>query len=123
MKNLSDDRRFLDLLQKWWAGDFRRTDQRELDALTGSDEFRREAFEGFQENSEAVSSHEVGAIRARFEKKYRRQKGRSVPLNWVLAAAAMGLLILATVWLFDGFSSQNGGDVAMKNEVLCIWLS
>ncbi len=112
------DKAFLDLLKKWLSGDFRRTDGEQVQSLTDGDDFRREAFEGFSEQSQTVGEKQVSAMRARFEKKYGSKKGgRTVPMNWLLAAAACGILILGTVWLYDKTGQTMGEDanqIAMK---------
>ena len=79
------DKAFIDLLKKWLSGDFRRTDGERLQSMVAGDDFRREAFEGFSEQSEAVGEREVSAMRVRFEKKYGKEKGgRPVPLTWMV---------------------------------------
>lgn len=96
------DKAFLDLLKKWLSGDFRRTDGERLQSMMADDDFQREAYEGFAEQSETVDERQVSAMRARFEKKYGRKKGgRSVPMTWLMAAAACGLLVFGTIWLFQ----------------------
>jgi outer membrane biosynthesis protein TonB len=114
------DNRFLELLRKWLSGDFRQTDAERLQSLMEKDDFQRAAFEGFAENSETVSTKEVSAMRRRFDQKYGAKKGgRIVSMNWILAAAACGILVLATVWLFDKSAEKIGdnGAISMNQDL------
>ncbi len=114
------DRDFVGLLKNWLSGDLWRADAERLQSLTEGDDFRREAFEGFCEQSEKVDERQVSAMRARFEKKYGRKKTRSMPMTWAMAAAACALLAFGTIWLFEKTGETAGEQatpqIAMQKE-------
>jgi hypothetical protein len=90
------DKRLLELLERWQTGDFTRADEQELSALSNSDDFRREAVEGFWALPEEDHAAHLAALRRRLQ----NRTGRRVPLPQMWAAiAAAGLLILAVIWL------------------------
>lgn len=92
------DKRLLDLLERWQTGDFSRADEQELQELAASDEFRRETVEGFWANPEADHSTHIASLRARL----RLQAGgtRRVAFTQMLTAvAAVFLLVLGVIWL------------------------
>ena len=93
----NNDKRLIELLERWQSGDFSRADEQELLSLTDSDDFRRETVEGFLSLPEVDHAAHLEAIRT----KLRQQNGgkKRVFLMPILAAAAVLLLILATVWL------------------------
>ena len=94
----NDDKRLLELLERWQSGDFSRADERELHALADSDDFRREAVEGFWSLPEADHAAHLIALRSRLGK--RTGVAKRVALPQILAAiAAVGLLVLTVVWL------------------------
>ncbi|MDX1911084.1 MAG: energy transducer TonB [Saprospiraceae bacterium] len=91
----NDDKRLLELLDRWQTGNFSRADEQELQALTSSDDFRREAVEGFFSLPEADHRVNLEAIRSRL-----RPAARHVAWPRILAAAAaVAILISAAVWL------------------------
>lgn len=89
----TDDARFLALLERWLQGDFTRADERELRALTETDDFRREAWEGFMALPEGRHEVHLEALRRRL----RRQPGgnRIPPALWAAAAAILTVLLVA----------------------------
>jgi len=90
------DKRLLELLERWHTGDFSRADEQELSALSHSDDFRREAVEGFWALPEADHASHLASLRLRLQ----RRNGRRVALPQMWAAiAAIGLLVLAVIWL------------------------
>ena len=95
----SDDKRFLDLLQKWQEGTFTRRDELELQALAGSDDFRREAWEGFQLYPEADHERRLATLRARIRPE---SGGKRVFLPQIMAAAAVFVVLLGALWFFRG---------------------
>ncbi len=97
----SDDKRLLELLERWQSGDFTRADEQELQSLADSDEFRREAVAGFWAFPESDHAVYLASIRSRLHK--RNDGGIRVSMPKLMAAiAAMGLLVLAVVWLIPG---------------------
>jgi len=93
----ADDNRFLDLLQKWQAGDFTRGDEQELQALARSDDFRREALEGFMLHPEEDHNTRLMALRARLQPTGAVRRSL-FPQIW--AAAAALVLLIAALWFF-----------------------
>ena len=94
----NDDKRLLELLERWHLGNFSRANEQELQALTDSDEFRREAVEGFWSLPETEHDIHLASLRERLRK--RTGGVRMVALPQILAAvAAVGLLLLAVIWL------------------------
>lgn len=92
----NDDKRLIELLDRWQSGNFSRADEQELQELTSSDEFRREAVEGYYTMPEADHAARLAAIRSRI------LPGRARRVAWprvLAAAAALVLLISAAVWL------------------------
>lgn len=108
----SDDMRFLDLLQKWQEGNFTRSDEQELQALTRADDFRREAWEGFQMHPEEDHSARLAALRARIQP---GKAVRRVLLPPITAVAAVLVLLLAAIWFFRSPDPQPE-DVIAQNE-------
>ncbi|MBC7777865.1 MAG: energy transducer TonB [Phycisphaerae bacterium] len=94
----NDDKRLLELLERWQSGDFSRAHEQELQALTDSDEFRRETVEGFWSLPETDHAAHLASLRARLRK--RTGGGRIVAFPQILAAvAAISVLVLAVIWL------------------------
>jgi outer membrane biosynthesis protein TonB len=94
-----DDKRLLELLERWQSGDFTRADEQELQSLADSDEFRREAVEGFWSLPEADHSQHLAALRERLRNQSGHGRRAFLP-QFYMAAAAVFLLVLAVVWLF-----------------------
>ena len=111
-----DDARFLDLLRRWLSGDFTRSDERELQALTDSDEFRREAMEGFMSLPE--EDHEARLLALR--KKIGLRSGmpaeplRRAAIPGIWAAAAALILLIVAIWVFPKWTADRTGPVAAK---------
>lgn len=99
-----DDARFLDLLQRWQNGDFTRADEQELNALAASDDFRREAMEGFMSLPDAAHDERLTALRLRLQKKLGGQRVLALPQ--ILAAAAVLVLLLAALWFFPQWNEK-----------------
>lgn len=93
-----NDARFLELLQRWQSGDFSRADEQELNALAASDDFRREAMEGFMSLPEAAHEERLAALRIRLKK--RVGGGRIIALPQILATAAALILLLVAIFFF-----------------------
>ena len=87
------DKRLLELLEQWQTGQFTRADEQELQTLTDSDEFRREAVEGFWALPEADHATHLASIRERL----RRRTGgmhtgcNSAPIHGHVAISALAL--------------------------------
>lgn len=94
----NDDKRLLELLERWQSGDFSRTDEQELQALTDSDAFRREAVEGFWSLPEANHDAHLASLRTRLRE--RSGAGRRFMLPQMMAAAAVILMVIAAIWFF-----------------------
>lgn len=101
-----NDKRLLDLLERWQSGDFSRADEQELQSLTASDDFRRESAEGFMSASETDHSRHLASLRSRLRQ--RTGTARRVMFPQLLAAvAAVAILILTVVWLMPVQEKQN----------------
>lgn len=109
-----NDTRFLELLQRWQSGDFTRADEQELNTLAASDDFRREALEGFMSQPEAAHEERLAALRLRLQK--RVGGGRWVALPQMLAAAAVLVLLLAAIWFFPQWNQNDSAPVAQAQE-------
>jgi len=97
----NQDARFLDLLRKWQSGDFTRSDERELDALTQGDDFRRETWEGFTAQPEAEHEQRLAALRLRLRLRAGLGQTRRIgPLPMMMAAAAAVALLVVAVLFF-----------------------
>ncbi|MBL7803474.1 MAG: TonB family protein [Saprospiraceae bacterium] len=92
-----DDTRFLDLLERWTRGEFTRADEQELLALTRTDDFRREAWEGLSDAPEEDHAERIAALRRRLTGQQPSGRGLVMP-PWLAAAAAV-LLLLVAVWV------------------------
>jgi outer membrane biosynthesis protein TonB len=110
--NTNDDLRLLELLERWQSGDFSRADEREMRALAGTDDFRREAVEGFLSLPEADHAARLAALRARLRPGARRM---ALP-RWMAAAAALALLV-AAVWFFQN-PKPNDADTLAQTEAI-----
>ncbi|MFN0033559.1 MAG: energy transducer TonB [Saprospiraceae bacterium] len=107
----NDDKRLLELLEGWQSGNFSRADEQELQALADSDEFRREAVQGFWSLPEDDHAAHLASLRERLRK--RTGGGRRVALPQIFAAAAaVALLISAAIWLIP--SKEVGVPMAQK---------
>ena len=105
MSSPSDDQRFLDLLQRWQSGDFTRQDEQALRSLTESDDFRREAMEGFQSAPEENHDERLTALRERLQTA--GPQARVLPFAQVLAVAAALLVLIAAFLFFPrGFKDE-----------------
>lgn len=110
-----DDARFLDLLQRWQNGDFTRADEQELNALAASDDFRREAMEGFMSLPDTAHDDRLTALRLRLQKRVGGQRVLALPQ--ILAAAAALVLLLAALWFFPKWNEKNDtGIVQTQTE-------
>ncbi|MEZ4891737.1 MAG: energy transducer TonB [Saprospiraceae bacterium] len=117
MNNSSNinDKRFLDLLQKWQSGDFTRADEVEMNQLTRNDPFLKEAAEGYYANPELDHEAVLEALR----NKVRGKKGvRRVMFPQWLALAAALCLILAAVWFVNGPSTELKEEGLADNRAL-----
>lgn len=106
----NDDKRLLELLERWQSGDFTRSDEQELQALADSDEFRREAVEGFWALPEASHATHLASLRTRLRE--RTGVGRRVMFPQLMAAAAVVLLVIAAIVFFP--SEQKEAPMAAE---------
>lgn len=105
-----DDQNFLDLLQRWLRGDFRRSDEANLGELTRDDDFRREAMEGFRLTADADHSEPLASLRQRLALRTGLHTSENLRPVWManlMAAAAVLVLIFGAVWFFQ---NQNFGE-------------
>lgn len=114
------DARFLDLLRKWQSGDFTRRDEQEMQALTESDEFRRETWQGFQSHPEA--DHEGGLAGLSQGLRQDTEEMRPVVIArplWMAAAAAI-VLLLSAVFFFrkNSPAGEDSAPMAVQEEAL-----
>lgn len=101
------------LLRRWLSGDIRAAEERELDRAANEDPFLRDALDAYRRHPEADHGASVERIRGRLEERRRRSGGGY--MRWlprVAAAAAVLLLIGATLW----FINLPGGDTATLSE-------
>jgi protein TonB len=111
----NDDKRLLELLERWHSGDFSRAHEQELQALADSDEFRREAVEGFWSLPETEHATHLASLRLRLRK--RTDSG----MLWVssrrilTAVAAVAILVLSVIWLFP--SAEKTTPMAQQEAV------
>ena len=116
----NDDKRLLELLERWHSGDFSRANEQELQALTDSDEFRRETVAGFWSMPETDHVSHLASLRERLRK--RNGGGRIVAFPQILAAvAAISAVVLAVIWLIPGAqkpeaTSQQETQMATENQ-------
>lgn len=101
-----DDSRLLELLERWQTGDFTRADEQELQSLADSDEFRRDAVAGFWSLPEANHAAHLASLKARLGKRTLTQPIRGVASRWMMAAAAIAVLVVAVVWLMPQSGSE-----------------
>jgi Gram-negative bacterial TonB protein C-terminal len=114
------DSRFLELLHRWVEGNFTRADERELKTLTDSDDFLREAMEGFAGAPEADHRAHLQALRAGLSK---RSESLSKPASgglfarrsWLAAAASIALLVLAW-WYVPRWTSKNEATAPVAQQ-------
>jgi outer membrane biosynthesis protein TonB len=110
--NTNDDQRLLELLERWQSGDFSRAEEREMRALAGTDDFRREAVEGFLSLPETDHAARLAALRARL-----RPTARRVALPRLMAAAAALAVLVAAVWFFQNPPPHDAGTIAQTQAV------
>ncbi len=109
-----NDARFLELLQRWQSGDFTRADERELNALTASDNFRREAMEGFMSQPEAEHDERLASLRLRLQK--RMGGGRLIAMPQILAAAAVFVLLIAALLFFPKWNENDAASPVAQTQ-------
>lgn len=107
----NNDKRLIELLERWQSGDFSRADEQELLSLTDSDDFRRETVEGFLSLPEVDHAAHLAALRAKLSPQSKGSK--RIALIPMLAAAAVLLLVLATVWLIP--STEKLAPIAQES--------
>lgn len=107
----NDDARFLDLLRRWQSGDFTRSDEHELKALTDSDDFRREAMEGFMSLPDADHDSNLLALRKKVRLRSAPQPD-TVVIFRIGAAAAVLALLIAAIWVFPRWSADKTAPIA-----------
>lgn len=118
MKNTApNDSRFLDLLQRRLRGDFRRSDEQELNELASGDEFRTEALEGYQRSPEEDHQARLKALHGRLQA--RIPDTRRVAM-WprLLSIAAVLTLLFVAVWFVPGWLHDTTKDIAKQTPVL-----
>jgi hypothetical protein len=96
-----NDKKGLDLLEKWHSGDFTRADEQALQRLLANcDEFSRAAIEGYLEQPETDHLVHLSNLRNRLAQ---QEKRPSNPLFFRLAVAASFLVCAAigTWWLSE----------------------
>lgn len=111
----NQDARFLDLLHKWQSGDFTRSDEREMDALTEADDFRRETWEGFAAQPDAAHEQNLAALRLRLRQQAGLGQTRRVGLPMMWAAAASLVLLVAAVLFFRKNTTPEAAAVIADN--------
>ena len=104
-----DDQRFLDLLQRWQSGDFTRQDEQVLRSLTESDDFRREAMEGFMVLPETDHSAHLAALRKRFRPDIAPR--RVLPMPQMMAIAAALLVLVAAILFFPRAAEKQNDSI------------
>ncbi len=110
----SDDQRFLELLQRWQSGDFTRLDEQVLRSLTESDDFRREAMEGFLALPEAEHTERLTALRWRLGAV--RPRTRVLAMPQMMAIAAALLVLVAAIWFFPRAAEESSAPLAQTSE-------
>ncbi len=108
----TDDARFLQLLERWLQGDFNRSDERELYALTETDDFRREAWEGFAALPEGKHEIHLEALRRRL----RPKPGRRAPMGMWAAVAAVFVALVFAVYFLPGWLKKEAAPMAQQTE-------
>ncbi len=106
-----NDKRLLELLERWQSGDFTSADEQEIQSLTGSDEFRRESAEGFMAMPDVDHAKHLTSLQKRLKERTGTAKRVLMP-QLLTAVAAVVLLVVAVVWLIP--STEN----AAKQESL-----
>jgi len=104
------------LLRRWQSGDFTRSDEQELKALTDSDEFRREAMEGFMSLPDEDHESRLLALRSkvRLRSELAAEPARRILLFRFGAAAAILLLLIGAIWVFPKWRSDQTATVTTK---------
>ncbi len=108
--NAQNDARFLDLLQRWQSGDFDRADEQELNALAASDDFRREALEGFMSLPEAEHEERLAALRLRLNRRIGGGRLVTMPQTWAVAAGLV--LLIAAIFFIQKWNEKQDNAVA-----------
>ena len=115
MNTPSDDQRFLELLQRWQSGDFNRQDERTLRSLTESDDFRREAMEGFMALPETDHSTHLTALREQL-RMAAPPRSRVVSIPQMMAIAAALLVLVAAIWFFPRTAKEQSTPIAQNSQ-------
>ncbi len=92
----NNDKRLIELLEKWQSGDFTKQNEQELQSLTATDAFRREAVEGYLSVPEADHTQALDQLREKIRKK--SDRNTIIPINRWMAIAAALVLCIGAVW-------------------------
>lgn len=112
-----NDKRLLELLERWQSGDFTRADEQELQALTDSDAFRRETAEGYMSVPEADHAQHLASLRQRLQARSGTARKLYFP-QMLAAAAAVGIIILGVVWLMPSTEKAAvSGEISQSAEM------
>lgn len=109
-----EDLRFLELLRRWLEGNFNRADEQELQELTRTDAFRREAMDGFMELPEVDYGIQLASLRNKLKERTGNKK-RALYLPQILAVAASITLIIAAI-IFYPRTQKIGNEEIAKIE-------
>ncbi len=113
-RHTSDDARFLELLERWQTGAFNHADERELHALTESDDFRREAWEGFSALPETRHEAYLERLRERLRPRFGAKR---IPFGMWMAAAAVLALVVAAVFFWPEPAEHDAQPIAQSTDV------
>lgn len=106
-----DDRRFLELMEKWQRGDFTRTDERDVEGLIQGDAFRREAWEGLLSAPDVKHQDRLAALSAKMN--LPGHKPYKIVPFWLMTAAATVVIIFGAIWFWP--DSKPEGKQAVQN--------
>ncbi len=115
MNTSSDDQRFLELLQRWQSGDFNRQDEQALRSLTDSDDFRREAMEGFMALPETDHSTRLAALRERL-RVAAPPRNRIISMPQMMAIAAALLVLVVAILFLPRIAEKQNEPIAQTSE-------
>ena len=99
-------------------GQFTRSDEQALKALTDPDDFRREAMEGYAAVPDADHAERLQRMRAKLhgEEGQSSGGGRVFTLPRLMAAAAVLALLIVAFWFFPSIGPKKEDAALAKNE-------
>ena len=105
-----------ELLRKFLAGELTFKEEQVLRAAAADDPFLAEAMEGIDASGEMNHVENLASIRKSLQPKA-KEKTRMIPLRWIGSAAAVGLLLVLSTWLWNRGTGDDGSFSKKEEKI------